>query len=83
MFDALTASLASMLPVDTITLPLVGVVDLSKAVLAAVVFSGLTVVFWVVRAVVVARLERLAGRTSAQFDDTFVAAVRSIPRIVF
>jgi len=78
MFETATSAVASYIPMATITLPLVGEIDLQKLAVAAILFIGLTAVFWFIRMVAVARLEALAKRSSAQLDDVVVEAIRSI-----
>jgi len=78
MFDSATSSFATLIPNVTIALPFVGEVDVRNALIAAAIFIGLTIVFWLVRAVIIVRLDSLAQRTSAQLDDTIVEAIKSI-----
>lgn len=78
MFDTASSTLAGYVPALSTTLPIIGTVDVQKLVIAAGLFLGLSLVFWTVRMFVLVRLEVLAARSSAQFDDTVVAAIKSI-----
>ena len=78
MFETATSAIAQYIPVATVSLPLVGAIDIQKAAVAAILFIGLTAIFWFVRMIVLVRLEVLAKRSSAQFDDTFVDAIKRI-----
>jgi len=53
MFDNLSANVISaLLPEMTYFVPFFGEIDFSKSVLAAIVFVGLTFLFWFLRRVV-------------------------------
>jgi small-conductance mechanosensitive channel len=78
MFETISAALVQYIPNATVTLPMFGSFDLHKAVIATGLFIGLSLVFWFIRLVVLVRLESLALKTSKQFDDTVVAAIKSI-----
>jgi len=78
MFDTATSSVAALIPSMIVTLPFLGEVDIQYAVIAAIIFTVLSAFFWLVRTVILVRLESLAHRTAAQFDDTIVAAIKSI-----
>jgi len=78
MFETASSALAQYVPEVTITLPLLGTIDVQNLVVAATLFVGLTLIFWFIRLVVLARLESLAKKTSKQFDDTVVEAIKSI-----
>jgi len=78
MFDTASSALAQYIPAVTVTLPLVGSVDVQKLLIATGVFVGLSLAFWFIRLVVLVRLESLAKKTSKQLDDTIVEAIQSI-----
>lgn len=78
MFDTATSALAAYVPTMTASMPFVGEVDVQKLLVAVVIFSALTAAFWFVRLVVLVRLEALAKRSVARFDDTIVEAMESV-----
>lgn len=78
MFETATSAIAEYIPVATVTLPVLGTIDIQKAILAGILFFGLTALFWFIRMVVIVRLDALAKRSSAQLDDTVVSAIKSI-----
>jgi small-conductance mechanosensitive channel len=78
MFDSLFTSLSQLVPAATATIPLLGEIDVQKLTIAAGLFAGISVLFWFIRLVVIVRLDALAQKTTQQFDDTLVAAIKSI-----
>ena len=84
MFDSQTANIfTAWLPELTYSVPAMGVVDFQPIAAAALLFIVLTTLFWLVRMVLLQRLENLAKKTSARVDDVFVEAVRSIRAWVY
>jgi len=84
MYDQLSANaIMAMLPDLAYTIPYFGTVDFQRVVAAALVFIGLTLLFWLIRAVVLQRVKRLAQKTTATIDDVFVGAVESIKAWVY
>lgn len=75
--------IAAYIPALEATLPFVGTVDVRPYVIAFVVFVVLTAIFWVVRKVVLARLEVLAKKTSNDIDDLFIGIVRGVHAWVY
>lgn len=76
-------TVTAVLPEMTYSFPYFGEVDLQPIAGAALVFLGLTFVFWLVRLVILGRLKALAAKTSSQLDDTFIQAVSSIRAWVY
>jgi small-conductance mechanosensitive channel len=60
------------------TLPIVGVVDVTALVFATGLFAAITLFFFVVQTVVLARLRALSKITTTDIDDVLVAAVSSV-----
>jgi small-conductance mechanosensitive channel len=84
MIDNLTASaLTAVLPNLTYTVPFIGEYDFAKVVSAALVFAGLTALFWFIRIVVLFRAKALAQKTVGEFDDVIVASIESIKAWVY
>jgi small-conductance mechanosensitive channel len=78
MFDSLFTSLSQLVPAATATIPLLGEIDVQKLTIAVGLFVGISVLFWFIRLVVIVRLDALAQKTTQQFDDTLVAASKSV-----
>ena len=78
MFDSFIYTFTQLVPAATISVPMIGAIDGQKLVLAAGLFVGLSILFWFIRMVVIVRLDSLAAKTSREFDDTIVAAIKSI-----
>lgn len=70
--------IAEKVPEVAIVLPFVGEVNLTPYVAAGVVFIALTAIFWLVRKVVILRLQALSEKTSTDVDDVLIDAVSSI-----
>lgn len=84
MFDYFSASVITALVPDLFfKVPLFGVVNFRVFVAAAILFGLLTVVFWVLRMVVLKRLKQWAQKTSSNFDDVFVEAAEHIRAWVY
>ncbi len=84
MLDNLSANaISAFLPNLTYTIPFVGEYDFTKIVGAAITFVTLTLVFWLIRIVLLHRLKNLAAKTTATFDDVFVDAVEGIKAWVY
>lgn len=71
------------LPDLVYTVPFIGEYDFREIAGAAIVFIGLTLVFWLIRMVVLVRLEALAKKTKGSFDDVLVDAVEHIRHWVY
>ena len=78
MFDTASSAIAEYIPEVTVTLPILGTIDIQKLIVAATLFIGLSLIFWFIRLVVLVRLESLAKKTTRQLDDTIVEAIQSI-----
>lgn len=78
MFETMTTTITNWVPDAMVTLPLLGTLDIQKLVIATALFVGVTAVCWFIRLIVLVRLETLAQKTSATFDDTIVAAIKSV-----
>jgi small-conductance mechanosensitive channel len=78
MFETASSALAQYIPEAMISLPLVGLVDIQKLIIAVSLFVVISLVTWLLRLVVLGRLESLANKTARQLDDTIVAAIQSI-----
>ena len=84
MFDNLSANVISaLLPEMTYFVPFFGEIDFSKSVLAAIVFVGLTFLFWFLRRVVLHNAKKLTNKTSGNFDDVVVEMIQSIRAWVY
>lgn len=84
MFDQLSASaLTALLPNLTYELPVLGEVNFQSYVMAAIVFVGLTIFFWILRMVVLRHVKVLAQKTSSSFDDMIIDAVDGIRAWVY
>lgn len=78
MFETASSALAQYIPEAIVSLPLLGMVDIQKLIIAVGLFVIISVATWLLQLVVLVRLESLAKKTSKQFDDTFVEAIQSI-----
>jgi small-conductance mechanosensitive channel len=84
MFDQLTASVISAsLPEIIYTIPFFGTVDFRLYIAALVTFIALTVLFWVLRMVILVKAKSLAIRTTGTFDDAVVEAIEGIRTWVY
>lgn len=72
------AAILGYAPVMNLDLPFVGMVDMGPALMATAIFLGLTVLFALVRGVVLVRLKAFSGRTATDIDDAVIDAVRRI-----
>ena len=75
--------LNSWIPNLTYNLPVFGQVDLTSTLTALIVFVGLTLLFWLIRHVVLIRLKRLARHTDTGVDDVAIAAVQHVHVLVY
>lgn len=71
-------TLLASLPNVTVPLAFGITIDVTKWLLALGIFIGINLVFYVVKHIILNRLEGLAARTSIAFDDVVIAAVRGI-----
>ena len=85
MFDTVYAAnaITALIPEMTYRVPVFGEIDFQKLTMAAVIFILLTGLFWLIRKVVIGRLNVLAKRTTVDFDDVFVDAVQGIRAWVY
>lgn len=84
MFDQFSANaIAAFLPELTYTVPYFGEVDFRLFVTAALTFVVLTILFWILRTVVLVRVKVIADRIPGAFDDVVVEAVRGIRAWVY
>lgn len=81
MFSDLTY--ISTLESLTYTVPLLGQVPVGDIIIAVGIFVLLNILFWVIRAIVLVRLESWSKKTTTDIDDTVVAAVESIKPWVY
>lgn len=72
------SAIEAALPALNYNLPFVGVVDVRVYVAATIIFVGLTILFWIIRMVVLERLKTLSEKTSTDFDDVLIDAVRNV-----
>jgi len=77
MYDTASAFLAQFIPA-VIQLPLVGEFDIHRFLIAVALFVGISGVAWLIRFVLIARLDALAQKTNAKLDDTIVEVIQSI-----
>ena len=78
MFETASSALTQYIPQAIVQVPLLGMVDVQKLIIATVLFVGISFFAWFIRLVVLVRLESLAKKTTKQFDDTVVSAIQSI-----
>jgi small-conductance mechanosensitive channel len=78
MFDTASSALAQYVPAAMVNVPLLGLIDIQKLLVAVILFLGISAIAWFVRLVLLTRLEALAQKTTQQFDDTVVAAIQGI-----
>lgn len=71
-------TLLASLPSTVVPLAFGITIDITKWLVALAVFVGINAVFYVIKHIVLNRLERLAARTSIAFDDVVIEAVRGI-----
>lgn len=78
MQTPMLASVLSALPIISFNLPFLGVVEFSRIFYAGVLFFLLLGVFWLIRSIVLGRLEMLSQKTETDVDDVIISAVSSI-----
>ena len=83
MIDQSAQAILALAPTMELTLPFLGNTDITRYVVALVVFLLLTLVFWIIRAIVVNRLVALSKRTKVAIDDVVVGAIRGIRTWVY
>ncbi len=84
MFDNLSANaIIALIPETTVNLPTIGEVNLQIFAAAAIIFFGLTALFWLLRIVILTRLKSLAKKTAGDFDDVAIEAVQNIRAWVY
>ncbi len=75
--------ISTQVPELTVTLPIVGLVDLTAPVVSLLVFTLLTIAFIIVQSVVLVRLRALSAKTSSDVDDVLIGAVSGIRPFVY
>ncbi|MFT7645153.1 MAG: small-conductance mechanosensitive channel [Candidatus Paceibacteria bacterium] len=84
MFDQFSANaIAVALPNLTYTIPYYGEVNFEQAVMAIIVFSGLTASFWLLQKVFLQHAKTLASKTSGSFDDVLVKSIEGVRAWVY
>ncbi len=78
MFETASSAISQYIPEATITLPILGSVDIQKFIIAFGLFVTISLFAWFIRLVVLVRLEAMAEKTSREFDDVVVQAIQSI-----
>ncbi|MFT5832349.1 MAG: small-conductance mechanosensitive channel [Candidatus Paceibacteria bacterium] len=78
MFETASSALAQYIPEAMISLPLIGMVDIQKLIIAVGLFVVISAAAWLLQLVFLVRLESLAQKTVRQFDDTVVGAIKSV-----
>lgn len=63
--------------------PFYGAYDFTTIVQASIVFVVLTILFWLLRIVILKRAKALSKKTSGHFDDVIVKAIESISAFVY
>ncbi len=81
--DYITNRISSLIPNLSYEVPFLGVVDFTNILSALVIFIALTLLFWIIRRVVLIRLRMIAKRTDTEADDIMIAAVQHIHVAVY
>lgn len=76
-------TLIEQLPQVVVRMPLFGSLDITVYIAALCVFLILSGFFWLVRAVLIVRLQRWSKSTTTDIDDTIIKAVQSIRSWVY
>ncbi len=82
--DSLSANaIEALIPTLEANLPLIGVLDVTTYVAAAVIFIGLILIFKVLQVIVIGRLRVLSKKTSTDVDDVIIDAIHGIRAWVY
>lgn len=73
-----TSTLLAKVPDIILTLPYFGELDITRYVVSLAIFAALLLFFYVLREIVLARLQALSQKTVTDFDDTLIAVVKGI-----
>lgn len=76
--NTLTDMVAALLPDLIFSIPFLGTVDLKPIVTAAAIFCSLTIIFWLVRKVIIVRLTMVSHLTKTKSDDAVIEAIKSL-----
>lgn len=76
-------TISAYIPNIELTLPFIGTFDARPYVVALGVFVILSLIFWLVRKVILVRLEALSKKTSNDFDDLLIGIVRGVHAWVY
>lgn len=76
-------AISAWIPNLTYTVPYFGTVDITRLVAATVIFVVLTFIFWLVRRVVLVRLQIISKKTNTKSDDVIIEAVQNIHGFVY
>lgn len=79
----LANAISAYIPEFELMLPFIGTFDARPYVVALVVFVVLSFVFWLVRRVLLVRLEALSKKTSNDYDDLIIGIVRGVKAWVY
>jgi small-conductance mechanosensitive channel len=75
--------IGTLIPTMVFDVPYLGSTDFSPFVLSLVVFLLLSGVFWLIRRVVLSRLNALSKKTSFKSDDVIIEAVENIHGVAY
>lgn len=81
--DSLYAFIGRFIPDVMVTVPYVGIVDMTPFLLSAGVFAVLSVLFKVVLVVVLGRLRVLSQKTNTDIDDVIIDAIEGVRAWVY
>ena len=81
--DYITGKISALIPNLTYDLPLYGTVDFTNILAALVIFAVLTLLFWLIRHVVLINLRRIAKKTDTRADDVTISAVQHVHGAVY
>ncbi|MCA9366295.1 mechanosensitive ion channel family protein [Candidatus Kaiserbacteria bacterium] len=76
-------ALLAHVPDIVVSVPYLGSLDVTRALLALGIFIVLNVAFWALRAIVLSRLVALSKKTSIDIDDVFISAVSGVRSWVY
>jgi small-conductance mechanosensitive channel len=76
--NSLIANVSEATPEAVYTVPFFGAIDFGPYLLSIALFVGTTILFWLIRTIVLVRLRAISERTSTNIDDMLIRAVSSI-----
>ncbi len=79
----ITKAISAFIPDLTYEVPYLGAVDFTPFVAATTIFVLLTIVFWLIRRVVLVRLKAFSAKTAIKSDDVIIEAVENIHVVVY